>query len=90
MGNMEVIDYMAEYRTIPELILTGVHDDGTWTLEVAKVGGGTLGRCYPAGEHWIINSFVCHELMESVVVAPTGSHTHLEVANTFASCWFGM
>lgn len=86
----EIVDYMAEYRTIPELILTGVHDDGTWTLEVAKVGGGTLGKTYPADEQWIINSFIDHELMESVVVAPAGPQSHMEVITTFASHWFGV
>lgn len=32
----EITDFMAEYRTVPELTLTGVREDlSSWTLEVA-------------------------------------------------------
>lgn len=86
----EILDYMAEYHMVPELILSGLRPDDSWTLEVAKVGGGTLGFKYVAYEHWIVNSFVNCELVESVIVAPTADSSHMDVITAFAKCWFGV
>ena len=87
----EITDFMAEYRTVPELTLTGVREDlSSWTLEVAKVGGGTLGRFYQPGERWIVNSFIDHELMESVVVESHREQSHLDVIDDIAGWWFGI
>jgi hypothetical protein len=87
----DIVDYMAEYRIAPELILTGFRKEVSFTLEVAKVGGGTLGKTYEPGEKWIVNSFIDHELMESVVVETVfAEQTHMDVIKTFADSWFGV
>lgn len=86
----EIIDYMAEYRTDAELTLRGIHDDDDIRVEVAKIGGGTLGKAYPAGEQWIVNSYVNDELTESTKNAMYSARTHMEVLQVFASAWFGI
>jgi len=83
-----MIDYFDEYRTESEADLTGESQYGTWKVSVAKVGGGTVGKTYPAGEDWILQAYENGELLDSKLAAPPYPVTHEQALREAAEYWF--
>jgi len=83
-----VTDYFDEYRTESEADLTGESQYGTWKVSIAKVGGGTVGETYPAGEDWILQAYEDDELIDSKVAAPPYKMTHEQALREAAEFWF--
>lgn len=86
--NPPPVDYFDEYRTESEADLTGNYGGTPWKVSVAKVGGGTVGKTYPAGEDWIIQAYENGELTESRHAAPPTDMTHEEALRQAAEYWF--
>ncbi len=84
----EVIDYFEEYRTESEADLSGGEGGTTWKVSVAKVGGGTVGNTYPAGEGWILQAYENGELVDSKRAAPPEPMTHEVALRQAAEYWF--
>jgi hypothetical protein len=83
-----VIDYFDEYRTESEADLTGNGVYGDWKVSVAKVGVGTVGKTYPAGEDWILQAYENGELVASKVGNPPYEMTHEQALREAAEYWF--
>jgi len=82
----EMTDYMVEYRTEPDVTVTG----DFWQIAVAKQGGTSdVNQAYGPGEQWIVNVYEDDELTDSMVVDAVTSKTTQEVANEFAAHMFG-
>lgn len=82
----EVTNYMDEYRTEPDVTLSG----DSWKIEVAKNGGTSdVNKSYEPGEEWIINVYEDDVLTDSMVVNAVFAKTTQQVANEFATHMFG-
>lgn len=82
----EMTDYMVEYRTEPDVTLTGDY----WKVAVAKQGGTSdVNQAYEPGESWIINVYEDDTLTDSMVVDAVTSKTTQQVVNEFAAHMFG-
>jgi hypothetical protein len=86
--NPPLTDYFAEYRTESEADLEGVSEYGSWKVSVAKVGGGTVGNTYPAGEDWIIQAYENGELLATGKVASAVEMDHEQALGDFARYYF--
>ena len=84
----EAIDYFEEYRTESEADLTGSYGGTPWKVSVAKVGGGTVGKTYPAGEPWILQAYENGELVDSRKAAAPYAMTHEQALREAAEYWF--
>jgi hypothetical protein len=83
-----LIDYFDEYQTPSEADLTGTSTYGDWKVSIAKVGGGTVGKTYPAGEGWILQAYENGELADSLVGNPPYEMTHEQALREAAEYWF--
>lgn len=82
----EVTNYMDEYRTLPDVTVSG----DSWKIEVAKNGGTSdVNKPYEPGEEWIINVYEDGVLTDSMVVDAVSVKTTQQVANEFAAHMFG-
>jgi hypothetical protein len=89
LGLGPVIDYFEEYQTSAEAEKTGESPEGvTWKVSVAKVGGGTVGESYPAGEDWIFQAYENGELIDSTVRQSPEPVTHDDALRVAAEYWF--
>lgn len=82
----EIQDLMDEYRTAPDVTLTG----DFWKVVVAKNGGTPdVDKSYEPGEEWIINVYEDDVLTDSLLVDAVSAKTTRQVANEFAAHMFG-
>lgn len=72
------VDYFAKTGTAPELEESGEHKGEEWTIKIAVVGGGEVGKSYPEGTDWIIQLYIDGELAESQCGASKFASTHEE------------
>lgn len=86
-GMISVTDRMAEYRTEPDVTLTGDPEFGeNWKLAVAKLGGTSdVNKVYEVGEMWIVNTYRGDVLTESIVVESIEPQSTQKVAEAFAT-----
>ena len=86
----EVRDYMAEYRTEPDVTLTGPFNGGEWRVEVAKLGGTSdVDKLYEVGEVWIVNVYTEDQLDQSAAIEASKPISTRQVAEEFAEFRFG-
>lgn len=85
-ASADVTNYMDEYRTEPDVTVTGEY----WKIDVAKSGGTSdVNKAYEPGEEWIINVYEDDVLTDSMVVDAVSPKTTQQVANEFAGHLFG-
>lgn len=82
----EITNYMDEYRTSPDVIVSG----DFWKIDVAKKGGTSdVDKLYEPGEEWIINVYEDDVLTDSMAVDAVDAKTTQQVADEFAAHMFG-
>lgn len=81
----EITSFMDEYRTEPDIILSG--ED--WKVAVAKVGGTSdVTQEYAFGEEWIIDRYERGELVYSGILKSGESMSTQRAAEEFAGYFY--